>query len=260
VSSEPPSGPDPDRGVTPEPDDPWAAPPPAPPPRRSVRPSPPPDPWAVAINTGGPASVPPGSAPWEPYPDQLARARSLPSTPRPQWGDPDPAAVSGPPWPILVAAGGYTPPRLIRWPIVAGLAALVVYLVVFFALSGAGNPGSQAGWRDQHAPTIEVLAHDEAALAASYSPTVVAARRLAAWRKFRADVVAAAELPNPGDGATAPWREMLNDYANAATDVIGAMTGPRRNQEADLADAQRDLLAGVQAGHRFDQAVGIGGR
>src|SRR5215471_17618843 len=37
----------------------------------------------------------------------------------------DPAAVTGPPWPRLVApAGGYTPPRLIRWPIVVGIVLL----------------------------------------------------------------------------------------------------------------------------------------
>src|SRR5262249_43901774 len=34
----------------------------------------------------------------------------------------DPAAVTGPPWPRLVAAdGAYTPPRLVRWPIVVGI-------------------------------------------------------------------------------------------------------------------------------------------
>lgn len=39
---------------------------------------------------------------------------------------PDPAAVTGPPWPRLVApAGAYTPPRLIRWPIIVGIALLV---------------------------------------------------------------------------------------------------------------------------------------
>jgi hypothetical protein len=44
------------------------------------------------------------------------------------WGPPhqadpplDPAAATGPPWPRLVASGGvYTPPRLVRWPIVLG--------------------------------------------------------------------------------------------------------------------------------------------
>ena len=39
---------------------------------------------------------------------------------------PDPAAATGPPWPRLVAAGcGYTPPRLLRWPVVLGIVLLV---------------------------------------------------------------------------------------------------------------------------------------
>ena len=42
---------------------------------------------------------------------------------------PDPAAVTGPPWPRLVAAEGtYTPPRLIRWPIVVGIALLACWI------------------------------------------------------------------------------------------------------------------------------------
>jgi hypothetical protein len=52
---------------------------------------------------------------------------------------PDPAAASRPPWPRLVAASGsYTPPRLIRWPIVVrivlfagGIAAAVTVRASF---------------------------------------------------------------------------------------------------------------------------------
>lgn len=42
---------------------------------------------------------------------------------------PDPAAVTGPPWPRLVAAEGtYTPPRLIRWPIVVGIVLFACWI------------------------------------------------------------------------------------------------------------------------------------
>jgi hypothetical protein len=50
----------------------------------------------------------------------------------------DPAAVTGPPWPRLVAAEGtYTPPRLIRWPIVVGIVLFAGWLAAAVALRAA---------------------------------------------------------------------------------------------------------------------------
>lgn len=56
----------------------------------------------------------------------------------------DPSAVTGPPWPRLVAAtGAYTPPRLARWPIIVGallfagwIAAVAIRVGAFSASSG----------------------------------------------------------------------------------------------------------------------------
>ena len=75
---------------------------------------------------------------------------------RPPSAPPDPAEVTGPPWPRLVAAGGaYTPPKLIRWPIVVGIVLFAGWIAVAVALraapisppsSAAGSaPGSAAG-------------------------------------------------------------------------------------------------------------------
>ena len=53
-------------------------------------------------------------------------------------GAADPREVTGPPWPRLVAAGGYEPPRVPCWPIVVG-AALLALTVVAQASSGAAT-------------------------------------------------------------------------------------------------------------------------
>ena len=66
----------------------------------------------------------------------------------------DPAAVTGPPWPRLVAAGGaYTPPRLARWPIVVGIllfAGWIATLVAVPALVSSSNPGYVVTATDAH--------------------------------------------------------------------------------------------------------------
>jgi hypothetical protein len=59
----------------------------------------------------------------------------------------DPAAVTGPPWPRLVAAEGtYTPPRLIRWPIVVGVVLFAGWLAATAALRvpSVSSPGPVA--------------------------------------------------------------------------------------------------------------------
>lgn len=52
----------------------------------------------------------------------------------------DPAAVTGPPWPRLVAAdGAYTPPRLVRWPIVVGILLFAGWIAAAVALGAAST-------------------------------------------------------------------------------------------------------------------------
>lgn len=98
-----------------------------------------------SLNTGVPASSPPGPSPWgddgpwaPPDPGRAERGQPAPE----RFAPPDPAAVSGPPWPRLVAEGGYQAPPMLRWPIAVVLVAAVagiVYLVAFSSSSGAAD-------------------------------------------------------------------------------------------------------------------------
>jgi len=67
---------------------------------------------------------------------------------------PDPAAITGPPWPRLVAAdGSYTPPRLARWPIVVGIllfAGWVAALVIVPATVSSPSSGYALAASDAH--------------------------------------------------------------------------------------------------------------
>jgi hypothetical protein len=67
---------------------------------------------------------------------------------------PDPAAVTGPPWPRLVAEeGSYTPPRLARWPIVVGIllfAGWVATLVIVPATVSSPSSGYALTATDAH--------------------------------------------------------------------------------------------------------------
>lgn len=78
----------------------------------------------------------------------MAPAGVEPSAPpSPPGAPPDPAAVTGPPWPRLVAADGtYTTPRLIRWPIVIGVVLFAGWLAATAALRvpSASSPGPAA--------------------------------------------------------------------------------------------------------------------
>jgi len=60
--------------------------------------------------------------------------------------DPDPENVSGPPWPRLVASDAdYRPPRLLRWPIVVGVAfAVFLILDTATAATTSHTPASSA--------------------------------------------------------------------------------------------------------------------
>jgi hypothetical protein len=73
------------------------------------------------------------------FPDREARAQpGPPDTPL------DPAAATGPPWPRLVAAtGAYTPPRLARWPIIAGVLLFAGWIAAVVAVRVAvSSPSS----------------------------------------------------------------------------------------------------------------------
>jgi hypothetical protein len=79
--------------------------------------------------------------PLPPSPDEAWPSRESLATRPPESLPPgttlDPAAVSGPPWPRLVAAEGtHTAPKLIRWPIVVG----IVLFLGCFAASAALRP------------------------------------------------------------------------------------------------------------------------
>src|SRR5690242_395220 len=67
---------------------------------------------------------------------------------------PDPAAITGPLWPRLVAADGtYTPPRLARWPIVVGIllfAGWVAALVIVPATVSSPSSGYALAASDAH--------------------------------------------------------------------------------------------------------------
>lgn len=61
----------------------------------------------------------------------------------------DPATVTGPPWPRLVAADdAYTPPRLIRWPILLGVLLLAGWIAAVVAVNAAvaTSPASASGY------------------------------------------------------------------------------------------------------------------
>jgi hypothetical protein len=83
--------------------------------------------------------------------------------PAPPGTVPDPAAVTGPPWPRLVApAGGYTPPRLLRWPIVVGMVLLAAWIAAQVALRAApaSSPRPVASSSPGSAGAYALTAHD----------------------------------------------------------------------------------------------------
>jgi hypothetical protein len=90
--------------------------------------------WGPTINTGLPASLLPGVAPWEDSEESYGSGpSSVPSSGTspggPAYRPYDPSV--GPPWPVLVANPGYAPPRLIRWPIYVGVVLLVAELAAW---------------------------------------------------------------------------------------------------------------------------------
>ena len=106
-----------------------------------------------------PAQEPEPASPAEPSEAAVAEYGATPADaaqpagfPDPEaWAQPgppdtplDPSAVTGPPWPRLVAAtGAYTPPRLARWPIIVGVLLLAGWIAAVVTLRvGVSSPSS----------------------------------------------------------------------------------------------------------------------
>ena len=206
---------------------------------------------------GQEAGAPPAGAPaggWSTAPSGPWGSGSAPQPPGYGFAPPDPAAVSGPPWPELVAVGPYTPPRMIRWPVIGGFPLLAAFVVIAVLAAGSTSV-SHAAWLADHEGTINTLNRDQQNLAADNpSRGGNATQWLDDWRTFHQDAGAAASLPNPGGSATAPWREMVQDYYNGSAEIIQAIVD--QNQSL-LQQAQRDLVAGDAAAAQFNKAMGI---
>ena len=117
------------------------------------QPSPPvaPVPQAPPAGTGQPADSPDPARAM----DAIASTDQDASVPPSPLGAPlDPAAITGPPWPRLVAAdGAYTPPKLARWPVVMGIllfAGWIAALVAVPAAVGSSNSGYVLTASDAH--------------------------------------------------------------------------------------------------------------
>ena len=106
------------------------------------QPSPPvvPAPQAPPAGTGQPADSP----------DPAMAMNAIASTdqdasapPSPLGAPADPAAITGPPWPRLVAAdGAYTPPKLARWPVVVGILLFAGWIAALVAVPAAVSSSS----------------------------------------------------------------------------------------------------------------------
>ncbi|HEX4863215.1 MAG TPA: hypothetical protein VFV02_04030, partial [Acidimicrobiales bacterium] len=165
-----------------------------------------------------------------------------------------PAAVSGPPWPVLVAVGHYVPPRMIRWPIVLGLAVLIGIVVPVALLSGSSTLSHRV-WIAEHIQNINAINHD-LQLLASDNPSKGgnASKWLADWDLLHTDAASAAALPNPGRSADAPWREMINNYYNGSAEIV---QGIRTGNQPLIARAEQDLTAGDNAAAQFNREMGV---
>lgn len=199
---------------------------------------------APGAPAGGWSSAP--SGPWG--------ASTPPAGPVGGFAPPDPAAVKGPPWPELIAVGPYTPRPMIRWPIIGGLVLVVVYVVIVLIATNSTSL-SQAAWLHAHQGTIDAFTRDQQNLATD-NPTNGGnvSLYLNDWRKLHQDAAAAASLPNPGGAATAPWREMINDYFNGSAEIIEAIVN---HNQSLLDQALRNLNAGDAAATQFNKAMGI---
>ena len=203
-------------------------------------------------NTGLPASTPYSEDRWAPPgPPASGPAQQWE---RPVFAPPDPAAVGGPPWPALVAVGHYTPPRMIRWPIVVGLVVLIGVIVPLVAVSGSGTLSHRV-WIAEHMQTIDAINNDLQHLGSDNpSNGGNASKWLADWDALHSDAATAATLPSPGGSADAPWREMINNYYNGSGEIV---QGIRTGDQALIGRAERDLAAGDRAAAQFNRQMGV---
>jgi hypothetical protein len=221
-------------------------------------------------NTGLPASAPyskgewgPPSGPgqWEPAPPPSGSTaetspwgKSGEHYGRPAFAPPDPAAVGGPPWPALVAVGHYVPPRMIRWPVVAGFLLVAVCIGIILSISGSSTISKRV-WVADHFQTLNTIKKDQLALNADNPAQGGSATKwLTDWQNLHDDTAAAATLPNPGGSATAPWRELINDFFNGSTELLQAVR--THNQEL-LTRAERTISAAYAADDQFNRAIGF---
>ena len=108
----------------------------------------PPQPFPPVVSA--PGAPPAGAAQPADIPDtaRAVGATALPdqgagAPPSPPGAPLDPAAITGPPWPRLVAAdGAYTPPRLARWPIVMGILLFAGWIAALVAVPAVGRSSS----------------------------------------------------------------------------------------------------------------------
>ena len=202
-------------------------------------------------NTGVPASTPFSQDRWASPSPGAADGEQFD---RPVFAPPDPAAVNGPPWPRLVAVGNYVPPRMIRWPIVAGILAALVGFIVWIVLASGGT-FSHRVWMVQHRQTIDAINRDLRLLITDNpSKGGNASNWLADWDTLHNDTASAASLPNPGGSADAPWREMINNYYNGSAEIV---QGIRTSNQPLISRAERDLAAGDRAAAQFNRDMGV---
>jgi len=205
-------------------------------------------------NTGLPASTPYSEDRWAPPGHGPPGSGAAEQWERPVFAPPDPAAVNGPPWPALVAVGHYIPPRMIRWPIVLGLAVLIGVIVPVVVVSGSGTLSHRV-WIAEHIQTINAINHDLQQLGSDNpSNGGNASKWLADWGMLHSDAASAATLPNPGGSADAPWREMINNYYNGSAEIV---QGIRGGDQALIGRAERDLAAGDRAAVQFNRDMGV---
>lgn len=143
---------------------------------------------------------------------------------------------------------------MIRWPVVVGFLGFAAWIGILVAFSGSTTI-SQRAWLADHSATINTIKQDQLALNADNPAQGGSASKwLADWQTLHSDVAAASSLPNPGGSATAPWREMINDFYNGSTEILQAVQS--KNQTL-LTQAERDVAAGYQAAGEFDRSMGL---
>ena len=179
----------------------------------------------------------PGPPPWDPA------DRSADAEPRrvDDWGPAgpdsgrmvDPSVVIGPPWPRLVAAGEYTPPRLIRWPIVVGI-VLFVGTTILRVVASSGTSSTTASG----SPYV-LMASD-----ARFSATFPAK----AQRSQQSLGAAANQLTEITYDAQLPDEEVAVAYfslpESTPFDLDGAITGEAENMSGQVVSRSRAHLPG----------------